>query len=245
MKKQAKLFIWFAAIFITIIAKIFFFALFHIPSKSMDPTLIIGDRVLVVKPSLNIKPSSLLNKHDIIVFHPPFGRDKFVKRCMGLPGDTVLVKRRRTYLSKKDTINNNINSLIKFILYSNSANKLLEHESTDTSLFQLAIIPHKNMTIEINKSNIDMYSRIICQCENNRIKINGNDIYINGLKAYNYTFKDNYYFMLGDNSKSSFDSRFWGFVPENNIIGKAKIIFWSYNKETSIISWNRLFRIIN
>jgi signal peptidase I len=86
-----------------------------------------------------------------------------------------------------------------------------------------------------------LYSRIIDVYEGNALEVKGNDIYINGSKATSYTFKMNYYWLMGDNRQRSADSRFWGFVPEDHVVGKAVFIWFSKDPETGI-RWNRIFK---
>ena len=103
------------------------------------------------------------------------------------------------------------------------------------------IIPKKGQTTIINKKNINLYKRIIEVYEKNNLKIIGDTIIINGVKKNNYTFKMDYFFMMGDNRHNSLDSRFWGFVPEDHIVGKALFIWMSWDKNNKKIRWNRLF----
>ena len=103
--------------------------------------------------------------------------------------------------------------------------------------------------LPINDSgNIAIYARAIKEYEKNKLEIKGNDIFINGIKTNSYTFKLDYYWMMGDNRHDSLDSRYWGFVPEDHIVGKALFVWWSFAKEGSgfnSIRWNRIFRGIN
>jgi signal peptidase I len=105
-------------------------------------------------------------------------------------------------------------------------------------------IPGKGMTVEINSETIPMYKRIIEAYEQNDLKVKGDQIYINGELADTYTFEMDYYFMMGDNRHNSADSRFWGFVPEDHVIGKPRLIWLSVDKEYGKIRWNRMFRIV-
>jgi len=105
-------------------------------------------------------------------------------------------------------------------------------------------IPRKGATVQLTKRNLPLYERIIHAYEGNEIQVSGDQILINGKTATSYTFKMNYYWMMGDNRHNSADSRYWGFVPEDHIVGKPKFVYLSFNKDKkfpSNIRWNRIF----
>jgi signal peptidase I len=110
------------------------------------------------------------------------------------------------------------------------------------------IVPKAGWTVKLNAINYPLYARCISVYEGNKVEVNGGDILINGKKADSYTFKLNYYFMMGDNRHNSEDSRFWGFVPEDHIVGKALFIWMSMDDNATSfihkIRWSRLFNII-
>lgn len=106
-------------------------------------------------------------------------------------------------------------------------------------------IPAKGKTVQLNIDNLCYYDRIIEAYEGNTLNVKNDKIYINGKETTEYTFKMDYYFMMGDNRHRSADSRFWGFVPEDHIIGKPKFIWLSTDKEKSFpksIRWKRFFK---
>jgi signal peptidase I len=109
-------------------------------------------------------------------------------------------------------------------------------------------IPRKGATVALNIENYPLYERIIRAYEGNDLKLVGNTIYINGKVATEYTFKMNYYWMMGDNRNNSEDSRFWGYVPEDHIVGKPMFVWLSLDKDKSGldgIRWNRIFKWID
>ncbi|MFA6085383.1 signal peptidase I [Mucilaginibacter sp.] len=110
------------------------------------------------------------------------------------------------------------------------------------------IVPKKGWTIKLDSLTMPLYGRAIEIYENNKVQIVGKEVMINGKKADSYTFKMNYYWMMGDNRHDSADSRYWGFVPEDHIVGKALFIWMSWDDNApffSKIRWSRLFRGIN
>jgi len=103
------------------------------------------------------------------------------------------------------------------------------------------MVPGKGMTIQLNPDNLIRYQRCIEVYEGNKFETRGNQYFINGQPATSYTFKMNYYFMMGDNRHNSLDSRYWGFVPEDHVVGKASLIWFSWEGGPR---WKRLFNSI-
>lgn len=109
-------------------------------------------------------------------------------------------------------------------------------------------MPKKGVTITLDLKNISLYERIIANYEGNTLDIRNGKILINGKETKEYTFQMDYYFMLGDNRHKSADSRYWGFVPEDHVVGKPILVWLSLNKDKSFpsnIRWNRFFHWVH
>ena len=111
------------------------------------------------------------------------------------------------------------------------------------------LIPKKGETVNLTIENLPIYERIIHLYEHNDIEVQGDKILINGEATNSYTFNMDYYFMMGDSRHNSADSRFWGFVPEDHVVGKAVFIWLSLDKDKSLfdgkIRWSRMFSLIH
>ncbi len=108
-------------------------------------------------------------------------------------------------------------------------------------------VPAKGATVGLTLENLPLYQRIISAYGKNSLGVKDGEIYINGEKSDSYTFKQDYYFMMGDNRHHSLDSRYWGFVPEDHIVGKPAMLWFSTDKYESFpsnIRWNRLFKFL-
>ena len=109
-------------------------------------------------------------------------------------------------------------------------------------------IPKKDATVDLNVDVLPLYKRIITEYERNTLSVNGNQIKINNEVVNSYTFKQDYYWMMGDNRQRSADSRFWGFVPHNHVVGKPVLIWMSWDSNGTWfnkIRWNRLFTTVH
>ena len=238
-----------------------------------------------------------------IITRPTDRRENYVKRCVGLPGQTLQIKNRIVYLNGKankepDNVqysyyvklkgqmptelmdelgisNEDMASLNQYgylPLTQKAAKKLaarkdivadirLNTDAQTGDLYPLNAytgwtrdnygpvwIPKKGATVKLNMKNIAVYERPIRAYEHNDLKVKDGQIYINGRLAHSYTFKMDYYWMMGDHRHNSADSRYWGFVPEDHIVGKPIFIWWSHNPDHpgfSGIRWSRLFNFVD
>lgn len=252
-------------------------------------------------------PNAVRSQYDVIS-RPVDKRENFVKRCIGIPGDTLLITHALVYINnqplsdpadaqfnyyirtngenlEKDVLNEleitetdqlydpdmesyvfaltrkqaseirNLSNITKVSLLENT-NRNLSYlsffpydpaYSWNEDNFGPLVIPRKGMTVDLSLENLPLYRRIIEAYEKNKLDIKDGIIYVNNIPSKSYTFTLNYYFMMGDNRHNSADSRIWGFVPEDHIVGKAVLIWLSVDKNKKSfkkIRWNRMFKKI-
>lgn len=193
-----------------------------------------------------LKGYSSITHQDILVFEHPYVDLVLVKRCMGCPGDTLQIANSNVLINSSLTteaatlsksFDNHFDNRNGF-----NPEELFPHDSASTwtpDNFGPFILPYKGLTISLNNENILLYHEIIEDLENCKIVMTDTNNYtVNGSDRKEYTFENNYYFLMGDNRNFSHDSRFFGPVPESLIIGKATTILFSSNKQTN---WRQRF----
>jgi signal peptidase I len=140
-----------------------------------------------------------------------------------------------------------ITSVIRNVSKTPEAQVFPQNNIWNKDNFGPIYIPQAGKTISLTLASLPFYKRLISVYEGNDLKVVGNDIYINDKIATTYTFKQDYYWMMGDNRHNSEDSRYWGYVPADHIVGKPVLIWMSWNtngKGINKIRWERLFSTV-
>jgi signal peptidase I len=140
-----------------------------------------------------------------------------------------------------------IKSVTQIVAKQGESNIFSHNPNWNGDNFGPIYIPQAGKTLALNLKTLPFYKRIISVYEKNDLKVVGNEIYINDKKVTSYTFKQNYYWMMGDNRHNSEDSRYWGYVPEDHIVGKPVFIWMSWDtngKGINKIRWERLFTTV-
>ena len=255
-----------------VVMQIFLFSSFKIPSNSMEPGLIAGDYVLVNKlipgarlfnviASLRGEQVQIvrlpglreIRRNDVVVFNYPYPNNLdriemhmmkyYIKRCLGLPGDSLSIVNG---YYRVNGIFEPVGNIEGQELFSVQSNKMLKDAglywsfpkdsliSWNVKNFGPLYLPRKGDVIDMNRENISIYRKLI-EWETGQ-KLDP--------RIVSYTFQKNYYFVAGDRIEDSQDSRYWGLLPEEFIVGKAILIWISINLRTREIRWDRICRPI-
>jgi signal peptidase I len=250
----------------------------RIPTGSMEDTILVGDFVLVNKfiygssspkyipfteieiPFFRLPAFKEPQRKDIVVFEYPGDRDQlfasergvnYVKRCIGIPGDTIEIKDKVVFVNGEQFW---IPPFIKYYKgrYGNYL-KPVPKGVTEPRIFPKGmpwnednfgplVVPRKGSTIPLNKYNVEQWRTIIDREYGERVVDMRDDVVtIKGVPVSSYTFKKDYYFMMGDNRDDSLDSRFWGLVSRDMVVGEAFIVLFSWNRN---IPFSQLFKLI-
>ena len=197
---------------------------------------------------------------DIVVFEYPGDRDQlvatelgvnYVKRCIGTPGDTIEIVDKVIFVNGKEFWKP---SHIKY--YAGKYGNFLKPKPRglrDPKIFPKGmswnqdnygplVVPKKGSTIPLNKYNMEQWRTTIDREYSKRVvELKGDVVTIEGIPVFSYTFKKDYYFMMGDNRDDSLDSRFWGFVARDLVVGQAFITLFSWNRD---IPFSQIFKLL-
>ena len=269
-------------ILVAFLLKLFVVEAFRIPSGSMENTLLVGDFLLVNKLAYGLKspryapftnlsiPSFTLplfrnvRRGDVVVFEFPGkhsgefspGPEYYIKRCIGLPGDTISIRSGYVMVNGREVLlpSHAKSSVVAGTLQLDVADEgQALYPAIDGNNFGPTIVPKKGDIIRLNPANITSWREFI-EREHHHAGVSASgSIVIDQVETSYYVVGQDYYFMLGDNRGNSLDSRFWGFVPEDHIVGEALVLYWSWDSErpgdeaqtrSASIRWNRIGTLI-
>lgn len=266
---------------IFLLMQVFLFTSFKIPSDSMEPCLEAGDNVLVFKlipgPRLFNLFDSLKEKqvdisrlpgirrirhNDVVVFNfpHPYTWDKiemhimkyYIKRCIGLPGDTIGIQNGMFVLNGQTDKVGNIKSQrsIAQTKSDNFEDGVFNAFPFDSIIgwnikdFGPLYIPRKGDRIEMNHTNFHLYHKLIAWEQKMEVTYQNSQTYLDNSPLNSYTIQKNYYFMAGDKGENSQDSRYWGLLPEEYIVGKAWFIWKSIDPNTGKLRLGRIGKML-
>ena len=270
------------ACLVAIFLKIFFIEAYRIPTGSMENTLLIGDFLLVNKfiygattprnipftdtriPYFSLPSIREPHRGDVVVFDFPGYRDEaqskevvnYIKRLIGEPGDTVLIRNRELFVNSQPMPNAQ-DALIdpSFMRDTNMAEPKIfpKGSNWNEDNYGPVVVPKKGDIIKLSADNFEKWKTfIIREGHNCRLAADGK-IFVDESPLSEYKVQKDYFFMMGDHRTNSLDSRFWGFMPRENVVGEAILIYWSWNPDIpfarfgelwSTIRWNRIAKII-
>ncbi|HEX9614865.1 MAG TPA: signal peptidase I [Bacteroidota bacterium] len=248
---------------VALIIKSFVVEAFRIPSGSMENTLLVGDFLLVNKlaygirmprhvpmtnlaiPALIIPVFTGVERGDIVVFEFPGERgadgvqSNYIKRCIGLPGDTAMIRQARVFINGRELL---FSRTVKFDLRRNAASSrsvtvIPGGRGFTEDDYGPVVIPKRGDVISLDDNTFEQWRDFISR-EGHTTEMNlSGTILIDGRSSTTYAVERDYYFMLGDNRNNSMDSRFWGFVPEENLVGEALMVYWSWDPDISLMNF--------
>lgn len=262
-------------------AQVFVFTSFRIPSDSMSPVLRKEDFVLVWKPlvgarifnlhkTLNLEQTKIyrlpgfrkVQRNDVVVFNFPHPNDwnriemhilkYYIKRCIGVPGDTLSIRKGMFRLNGMNGTFGNVASQRRIGQtrpedFLQGVYKCFPYDSLldwNIKEFGPLYIPRKGGVVKMNRLGGVLYRKPIEWEQGKLLTIKGDSVWLNDSVISDYCFRKNYYFVAGDNGENSQDSRYWGLLPEEYIVGVASRIWKSEDSYTGDICWDRVWKKI-
>lgn len=262
------------------VMQVFLWASFKIPTDSMEPELTTGDNLLVWKPTIGPRLFDLsatmqleqteiyrlpgfkkIQRNDILVFNFPHPNtwDKiemhilkyYIKRCVGLPGDTLSIRNGFFHVNGVSTPLGNREAQERIAETEKFQDGIFHSFPYDNIIgwnikeFGPLHIPAKGDSIRMNRTNFVLYKKLIEWEQQGTLEYKDSTSFLNEKPIDGYRFLKNYYFMAGDNGMNSQDSRYWGMLPEEYIVGKPWFIWKSVNPYTGKFRWERFLKVIH
>ena len=241
---------WFEALLIALVVatiiRVFVIESYRIPTSSMENTLLAGDFLFVNKyvygakvPFTDIRLPGIdsVERGDIVVFKFPKDRSlNYIKRCVAVSGDTLEIRDRALFINGKEaTVPEHAQFLADLMPAGDPDRQVFpKFSGFNKDNYGPIRIPRKGDVVALNKKSYYQYASLIGE-EGHSIGTAGDTILIDGQPADTYTIEQNYYFVMGDNRDNSLDSRFWGFLPERDVVGQALMVYWSWNPHISLL----------
>jgi signal peptidase I len=235
-----------AAIFATLL-RIFIVESYRIPTGSMENTLLAGDFLFVNKyvygpkvPFTDIRLPGVkkVDRGDIIVFKFPKDRSlNYIKRCVAVSGDTLEIRDQQLSINKKPVALPEHAQFIGHREPAGAADYMIfpQFSNFNKDNYGPIRIPRKGDVIRLTAATYPLYSSLVAD-EGHNVSLQGREVFVDGSPVQEYTVKENYYFAMGDNRDNSLDSRFWGFLPERDLVGQPLLVYWSWDPDLSLLT---------
>lgn len=269
-----------SSLFICLSLQITSYAIFYVPTNSMQPAVFSGEYIWVnkwifgarifnaftVKGENNVKTCRMpglrnIERNDILVFNYPYSEGgglsldfhKYnVKRCIAIPGDTLEIKNGFYKVHGTDELLGNMEAQKRIMSINVRKDEKIimktfpwdDYINWDILNWGPLYIPAKNRTVIMDSTAVKLYGALIEWEQKKMLTCTNNIVFIGDSLINEYRFKENYYFVSGDNLEDSKDSRYWGLLPESYIVGVATRIWKSVNPNDGSWNWSRIWKKI-
>ncbi len=266
---------WIVIILIALGLKTTIVASYMVPTGSMENTIMTGDFLLGNQfvygartptwigvpwtrhgfqvPSLRLPGFKKPHQGDIVIFKYPVDPAlNYVKRCVAGPGQTVEVKGKALYVSGETFENPPHSKFIRPIKYPSYWKEpgIYPYGSGNADNYGPVYVPAEGDTLWYGKYQVDMIKNVV-ELAHKEFRSTGTKMYIDGKEAAYFVVTQDHYFMMGDNRDNSLDSRYWGLVPDNLVLGQAMVVFMSWDSSVPLyrifhkIRWNRIGKVVS